>query len=229
MESNLKQRIRQCRPHNMQERLARLNSLKPIIMAFAVLFAFLMILGSTLAWFTAADNKLNEMIKRSADGDFSIVLADDFDPPEPPAPGETFLKTVGAENVGKKPGFVRLLVIPVMIAEDGKTVLPATLGTASTDTVIITDMGNKWIYCPEDGYYYYIDRIDPGMSSQDLFTALELGDPLDSEYKNATLKIEVKCEAAGLENYRSSWWDLSDNAAAGAPWNVIDFALQSAK
>ena len=232
MNLDIKRRIGQCRPHTNKERFERLNSLKPAILAFAILFAIVALLGSTLAWFTAADNKLNEMYRRTQEGDFSIVLVDDFPPDEPPSPGESFFKTVGAQNTGKIPGFVRLLVVPVMLAADGETVLPATIGTADTNTVIIEDMGNKWVYCPEDGYYYYLDRIDPDAPenfAQNLFTELTLGDPLGDEYKDATLKIEVKCEAAGFNNYRSSWWHLADNAAAGSPWVAIDAALQGAK
>ena len=229
MELNLRQRIGQCRPRTNRERLERLNSLRPVILVFAVLFAAVTLLGSTLAWYTAADNELNKMFRRSSEKDFSIILVDDFEPPEPPGPGESFFKTVGAQNTGKIPGFVRLLVLPAVIAADGETVLPATLGEGPGDTVVIVDMGDKWVYCPGDGYYYYLDRIDPGQSAQDLFTELELGNPLGSEYENAGLKIEVKCEAAGLDNYRSSWWNLADNANAGAPWAAIDTALQSAR
>ena len=229
MKFNLKQQIQKCRPHTRKERFAKLNSLKPAILVFAILFAFVTVLGSTLAWFTAADNKLNQVFRRSQDGSFSIILVDEFPPVVPPLPGESFLKTVGAENMGKISGFVRMLVMPVMISADGETVLPATIGTAGTNTVIIEDMGNKWVYCQEDGYYYYLDKIDPGNLSQNLFTELTLGDPLGDEYKNATLKIEVKCEAAGLDNYRSGWWYLADDASAGSPWAAIDAALQGAK
>ena len=230
MKFNLKRKMRQCRPRTNKERLERLNSLKPAILVFAVLFAIVTLLGSTLAWYTAADDKLNEMYLRTQDGNFSISVVDDFTPPDdPPAPGESFLKTVGAKNTGHVPGFARLLVTPCMLAEDGETVLPATMGTAGTNTIVITDMGSKWVYCPEDGYYYYKDKIDPGQSAQNLFTTLQMGAPLGDKYKNATLKIEVKCEAAGLDNYRSSWWEISDSASAGAPWTAIDTALQSAK
>jgi len=233
MKINLLRQMRQCRPHTNKERFERLNSLKPAILTFAILFVVVMLLGSTLAWYTAADNARNKIYRRTQDGNFSIVLVDDFTPPEePPPPGSSFLKKVGAQNTGKVPGFVRLLVVPVMLAADGETVLPATLGTASTNTVIIKDMGNKWVYCPQDGYYYYLNRIDPNAPddfAQNLFTELTLSSTLGDEYKEATLKIEVKCEAAGLDNYRSSWWYLADNVSAGSPWAVIDAALQSAK
>ena len=219
--------LQQCRLP--AEKTRRLKKRKPPFMVFSILFAAVLILGSTLAWYTTADRVNNHLYGRTFDGDFAIVLKDVFPPDDPPEPGETIYKTVGAENVGFKPGFVRLLVLPVMIAANGETVLPATIGLTVTDTIVILDMGSKWVYCPADGYYYYLDVILPGQSAQDLFTELELNSGIGPEYASADLKIEVKCEAAGVNNYRSSWWAIADSIAAPVPWSAIDAALQSKK
>lgn len=200
----------------------RLGKSKTEVILFSVIFAVLMALGSTLAWFTAVDTRTNEM--KAEQYDFNIKAVDVFTEPDTPVnPGDDPVeKIVGAANKGTLPGFVRLLALPVIVASDGVTVLPANMGAQ-----LIADINTtQWKY-GGDGYYYYLDVLEPGEETPPLFTQVQLADTLGDEYKNATFKIEVKCEASGIEkwDYRIGWWG-SENPPADENLAAVDNVLQ---
>lgn len=196
----------------------RLRKRKPVILALCILFALTLTLGITLAWFTSADSLVNRIIRGDLGGSFAITVVDKFTPPtDPPGAGESFVKHVGAKNEGTLPGFVRLLVLPVFVSEDG-TLLPAEFGVH----VIIKDWNttdldpeNDWID-GGDGYFYYKHKLSPNENTDELGTNLfenvSLPETIPEGYENATLKIEVKCEAVGIDkwDYRMGWWGDAD-------------------
>jgi hypothetical protein len=136
---------------------------------------------------------------------------------------------VGAVNTKTVPAFVRLVVEPRIVMADGKTVLPAALGTQ----VMISDLNTTdWRY-GNDGFYYYLHILQPGQSTdaigQNLFNAVHFSTTgLPAEYAGAQLKIEVKCEAvrAVRWDYRLFWWG-SDSAPVGNPLQGIDTLLSN--
>ena len=220
-----------------QYRVLRLNKCKPLILAFSLIFAFVVMTGSTLAWFISIDSSVNNL-QAPPDEKFSVSVVDVFNPT--PRPDKTYSKRVGAANLSEKPAFVRILVMPSFLAADGSTVLPATFGTH----VMLEDLnlaawngagwiGGDWAY-GGDGYFYYL-HVLPGNTStdisglnQNLFNAVKVADNLPAEYKNAHLRIEVKCEAVNTKkwNYRSGWWG-KDTAPASPPLSDIDAVLSA--
>jgi hypothetical protein len=208
-----------------------------LLLCFSALFAFLVVTGSTLAWFISVDSMVNNLHSPPAKG-FSAALVDVFNPS--PQQGKTYTKRVGAVNQEGKPAFVRLLVIPTFVAADGETVLPAEFGTHVTLTGanLATWSGSKWSGGDwadgGDGYYYYL-HILPGNTStdigglnQNLFNSVQVSSSLPAEYKNANLRIEVKCEAVGIEKwqYRTGWWGR-DTAPANQVLSRIDTVLSA--
>jgi len=198
----------------VQSRLYTLGSL--------LLLAVLLTLGVTLAarsWYSIQTTILNFFNGFRHDQAFFVELVDEF--PEvtvPPMPGEQVPKSVGAENRGEIDAFVRLLVLPVLVASDG-TLLPAKLGpTSDPDAHIIALDLNEfdgttgdWRY-GGDGYWYYLHKLGPGENTdtlgKNLFNTVMLSPTLDDKYKNAQLVIEVKMEAVetSRKNYRVGWW-----------------------
>jgi len=188
-----------------------LHKNKRIILLFCVLFALAVLLGSTYSWFTSADSNTN-ILYTDPMKDFKITVVDVFDD-TPQIPGDTWNKRVGAVNHAENPGFVRLLVIPTIVAADGETVLPAEFGTHVTiEDLNIID----WIY-GEDGYYYYTHVLLSGESTdtmspkKNLFNTVKVSSSLPAEYEDAHLKIEIKCEAVGIKqwDYRMGWWGIA--------------------
>jgi len=217
-----------------KEFLRRLRRAKPLIFVGCILLAVLLLLGSTLAWFTAADTVLNPIRREEPEKNFEVVEVDVF------PPGQDYSKVVekrvGAQNIGELPAFVRVLVLPVFIAQDG-SLLPAVLGKAGDPgvNVIVTDFnlatwntatnqweGGEWAL-GGDGYYYYLNRLDPETSTdiadlnKNLFSHLQLVTPIPAGYGDAMLVIEVKCEAVEPMNYREAWWGMDANAAPASP------------
>ncbi|MDR0530977.1 MAG: hypothetical protein LBG83_02800 [Oscillospiraceae bacterium] len=220
----MKQRLKQF----VAERQVRV--LKPYVLPFAILLSLVVLLGTTLAWFTASDNMLNPM-KNPPKGNFGVDLVDVFTPPEPndpplePGVGNSVDKRVGAYNTQTVDAFVRLLVIPVFVTSDG-TLLPAEFGK---EVIIVSENTTDWAYCAYDGYYYYKDILPAGKSTdvgslnKNLFNKVYVAAGLPDEYDGATLKIEVKCEAVDTVryHYREGWWALPPLNGANAPYNAL--------
>ena len=202
----------------------RLRMLKPLVLVFSVVLSVFIVLGSTMAWFTAGDTMRNP-IKTPLQG-FLIELVDVFTRPPKVVIGEHIPKVVGAVNKDTKPGFVRILVLPVFMTPDG-TLLPAEFGVHVDADWNLADWKSGG-----DGHYYYLHRLEGGQSTdtmspkRNLFTEVWVLPGLPAEYKNATLRIEVKLEAVGIEKweYRLGWWG-SAAAPAGPQLAVIDAAL----
>ena len=179
---------------------------RPLLLLIpTIIVSMLLVAGSTLAWYINTDGVRNDFPGSKLT--FNIEVIDVFTPPTtPPLPGESFPKTVSATNTGEIPGFVRILVEPIIFADDsdGATPLPAEIGVQVKLDINLTD----WIL-GEDGYYYYLGLLGPGKTAPSLFTTVELANPLGLEYQNATLKIEVKVEGVDYYkwNYRNAWWE----------------------
>ena len=219
---------------NKKELRRRVNRAKPLIFVSCFLIAVLMLLGSTLAWFTAADEVLNPVRREELSKNFEVVEVDVFPPNQDY--NNIVEKRVGTQNIGDLPAFVRIMVLPVFKASDG-SLLPAVLGQAGDPgvNVIVTDFnlatwntttlqweGGDWAL-GGDGYYYYLNRLDPDTSTdigdldKNLFNHLRLVMPTPAGYSNATLIIEVKCEAVEPKHYREAWWGMIGNTVPASP------------
>ena len=192
----------------------KLRKLKPVIFVFSLVYAIGMLLGSTFSWFTSSDDRINEF--RNNMPVFSAQVVDVFDPANPWKTGDN--KEVSAVNTGEKDAFVRIMVLPVIM--NGSTPLQARIGEEIEITFLdiynsVSNPTGKWVD-GNDGYYYYLDVLEPGETAQPyLFKKVELKSGLPTEYDDATLKIEVKMEAVGIDayEYRKAWWN--DETATG--------------
>jgi hypothetical protein len=209
-----------CRKGALHMRRTPKNGWLIILPLSAVLSIALMLTG-TFAWLKASDSVNNQF--KLPQFQFDIPAVDIFAPPvNPMNPGDDPVeKWVGAVNNGDLPGFVRLLAFPAIVASDGLTALPAYFGAE-----IIADLNTTDWADGGDGYYYYLNKLPAGQSAPNLFTGIRLAAGLDNSYKDASLTIEIKCEAIDTKkwNYRIGWWG-SDTVPSGA-LAAVDQVLQ---
>jgi len=210
------------RSANIRDILRRLHRQRPLVMLLAVVLGAVLILSATFAWFTQSDIVKNEL--KTQQILFRFEIAEDFKVPDRVDPGDQIGKVIDVKNTGDKPGFVRLLVLPEIVSENGE-LLEATPGVTFTydlNTTYWTDGG--------DGYYYYRGKLDPGQTTTEpLFTTVTMTSGLGSEYNNAKMKIEVKLEAAQTvrAKYREAWWHNGDVAPSSPALISIDDALKA--
>ena len=199
--------------------MPRLRSQYPLILVMSIIVALVNLLGTTFAWFIQADNVKN--VIESKEVQFSHRIDEDFEKPTLVDPGQTVEKAVRAENTGTEPGFVRLLVLTEIISKDGIP-LPADSSALTYNDVNTA----KWVKV--DGWWYYLDVLEPGDVTPNLFSGVTLSASLDDEYQNAGMKIEVKMEASDIKkwSYRAGWWPQHpSNAAPPAPFDAVDSVL----
>ena len=203
---------------------------RSFIFVLVVSISLLLVLGNAYAWFAQTDNVKN--VLKSPDLGFSFEIDEVFVPPTTVTPGQTVQKEVNVKNTGDESGFVRVLVLAEIISAEGK-VLEAIPGTTFTfDGLNVTDWapGYTKIWADGgDGYYYYLAKLAPGMSTaQPLFSSVTLADDLSPEYAGATMKIEVKVEASETNRakYRDGWWGNGDTPPGTQDLKRIDTVLE---
>ena len=196
--------------------MKRLRRQYPLLLIMALLVASLNLFGSTFSWFTQSDQVDN--VLKTRDLLFSFRVDEDFQEPSAVIPGQKVEKAVRAENNGDLPGFVRLLALTEIISKDG-TPLPADPSVIKFEDV----NEEQWLFV--DGWWYYLDVLEPGEKTPSIFSGVTFAGPLPDEYKNAGMKIEVKLEAVDIYqwSYREGWW--SSGAAPAAPFDEIDNIL----
>ena len=84
---------------------------KGALIAFALLFSFLVTIGSTFSWVTSSDQKVNEF--RGEMG-LKAIIVEDFTQRSKWKPGESVAKTVSVCNDGISPSFVRISFEEIM-------------------------------------------------------------------------------------------------------------------
>ena len=78
---------------------------KGTLIAFALLYSFLVMLGSTFSWVTSSDQKANEF---TGEMGLNAVIVEDFAQQNQWQPGDSVTKTVSVCNDGISPGFARI-------------------------------------------------------------------------------------------------------------------------
>lgn len=164
-----------------------------ILSVLAILVAILA--ANTLAYFTA-DTKAHNVI---TSGGVSIELnewanearIEKFEDKTGVMPGAEVTKIVEIENTGTGTAWVRVQVVLDVYAEGGKEQLPP-------DPVTLDFNETDWKYF--DGYYYYNYPLDPGETTEPLFTSVAFDDQMGNEYQNSTAHVAVNAYAVQSAN-----------------------------
>ena len=174
---------------------------KNLLIGSALVLAALLVVGGTMAWFTAAADPVPNKFTA---GTVKIVLHDYFptDGIENVNPGDKYDKIVYVENTGTKAVYVRVKLTPAWTK--GESSLPLQVGGVNMATFPIVD--DRWV--PDGDWYYFKDPLAPGHSTGYLINKVEFaGGAMTNDYQGATFTLTVEAEAvqASHEAYKDEW------------------------
>ncbi|MBR2012855.1 MAG: hypothetical protein IJ995_01385 [Clostridia bacterium] len=118
-------------------------------------------------------------------------------------PGDVVSKKVSIESDCVHPFYLRVKMVYGIDAQE----------LSSEDCFKLNINKDHWV--PHDGWYYYTDIVDPGETTPDVFSHVEIvGSEVDNSYIGKTLILTVKAQAVQSENnpitdgntYTASGW-----------------------
>lgn len=107
-------------------------------------------------------------------------------------PGLEVTKIVEVENTGASAAWIRVLLEMTVTAADGETELSADLVELDYNT-------EKWTL-GDDGYWYYNEALEPGDTTEPLFTTVTFAAEMGNEYQESTCVIDITAQAVQSAN-----------------------------
>ena len=107
-------------------------------------------------------------------------------------PGTKVTKIVEVKNTGTGAAFLRLYVEKNVYGADQKPM--------KSDPVSLDFDNEEWTYSESEGYYYYNRPLEPGKTTEPLFTAVTFAAEMGNEYQNATAHVKVSAYAVQSAN-----------------------------
>lgn len=159
---------------------------RSIMLGSVVILAVLLVVGGTMAWFTAESEPITNTFIA---GTVEINLVDEFDEEEASNvnPGDIYEKIVYVENIGSKRAFIRIQLTPEFDPQ-----LPI-------EGIVDYPILNGWI--EHDGWYYYPFEVEPEESTPNLIEeVIFAGAEMDNQYQGATFNLTVVAEAIQVTN-----------------------------
>ena len=165
-----------------------------IVSVLAILVA--VTAAGTLAYFTDTDTAHNVITT----GNVKIELkewADEactqpFQDKTGVMPGTKVTKIVEVKNTGTGAAFLRLYVEKNVYGADQKPM--------KSDPVSLDFDNRNWTYSESEGYYYYNRPLEPGKTTEPLFTTVTFDPLMGNEYQNATAHVKVIAYAVQSAN-----------------------------
>lgn len=119
-------------------------------------------------------------------------------------PGTDVSKIVKVKNVGAQPSWIRISVEKSIILADGVV--------GNVDLSLMTyDLNTKY-WIEKDGYYYYKGVLNPGETTEPLFTKVIFAPNMSNMYQQSKATIEINAQATQAANNGSTVFE-----AAGWP------------
>lgn len=176
---------------------------KKVLLISVAASVIALVASGTLAYFTADDVAHNIITSGGVD----IELVEKTELPDGTMaefpeegvsgvmPGTVVSKIVTVENTGASQAWIRVKVDAYIVSEDGKE-LPDTLEDGSP--VMSFEISKKWV--EKDGYYYYVDPVSPGSSTDVLMNEVVFDLLMGNEYQKCTANLIVSAEAVQTAN-----------------------------
>lgn len=191
--------------------------MKEKLSVVAILAIFLAILAAgTWAYFTASEQVHNVITTGSVD----ITLHEwaDEDKTEPfedltgIMPGRQVTKIPEVENSGENPVFVRVKLTKAIIKAEG-----AVEGETELDKVHLDINTTDW--AEQDGFYYYKKVLQPGKTTEPLFTTVTFDTEMGNQYQGSTVTVDIEAQAVqfannGTDPLTAKGWPALEGGAA---------------
>lgn len=166
---------------------------KLLILSLLVILAALTAAG-TLAYYTDSARTHNVITSGKVNIDL-LEWADEartkpFKDKQGVMPGTKVTKIVEVKNTGTGAAFLRLYV--------EKNVYGADEERKDSELVSLNFNDTDWTY--SDGYYYYNRPLEPGKTTEPLFTTVTFDPLMGNEYQNATAHVKVIAYAVQSAN-----------------------------
>ena len=185
---------------------------KTLFMIAIAALVLAILAGGTAAYYTLDDVAHN--IITTADGLHGKIVEEDgegnpFEDVEGAMPGDEIGKVVYIKNTGETPYFVRIKVTKSIELAEG------VVGTANPDYVTIMTDGKegfntaKWTQ--KGDFWYYNGIVEPGKSTEPLFTDVKLSGDMDNMYAKCQAKVDVSAQMVQSANN-------GDSALNAAGW-----------
>lgn len=160
--------------------------------------------AGTLAYFTAEDRAHNVITTGNVEVELQ-ELTDQLDDQGNPVPfekvddvmpGAEVSKIAQVKNTGSNPAWVRVEVDKAIVLAEGVD------GEPDAELVVLDYNTGNWT--ESEGYYYYNDALEPGETTEPLFTTVTFSGDMDNLYKDSTVEIDVQVSAVQSENNGTS-------------------------
>lgn len=107
-------------------------------------------------------------------------------------PGTKVTKIVEVKNTGTGAAFLRLYVEKSVYGADQKPM--------KSDPVSLNFDNRNWTYSESEGYFYYNRPLEPGKTTEPLFTTVTFDPLMGNEYQNASAHVKVIAYAVQSAN-----------------------------
>lgn len=183
---------------------------KNLLIGSALVLAALLVVGGTMAWFTAAaDPIINTFTAGTVEIELHDVQMDNGEEllfPENGIgkvnPGDEYEKIVYVENTGTKAIYVRVKLTPAWTK--GESSLPLQVG--SVDMATFPLLNNGWVL-HTDGWYYYTeplagagDNVANAVTTHLIEKVKFAGAAMTNDYQDATFTLTVEAQAIQASN-----------------------------
>lgn len=121
-------------------------------------------------------------------------------------PGQSVSKVVEIKNVGGQAAWVRIALDKAISLVDSSETPDVALVSYDIDT-------EHWTL--QDGYYYYNEALQPGETTQPLFTEVRFSADMGNAYQGSTVTVRVDAQATQVANNGESVFE-----AAGWPEEI---------
>lgn len=181
---------------------------KLTVLAVAALIIALLA-GGSVAYFTAESQVIHNVIttggvevevveKAIVDGEEK-----DFEDVTGVTPGTDVSKIVTMKNTGPNPAYIRMKVDVAVELAQGVSGEP--------DLSLVGIDYNTADWTMKDGYWYYNKALEPGKSTEPLFTTVSFDPKMGNLYQSSTLTVTVAAQAVQTANN-------TDSALTAAGW-----------
>ena len=180
---------------------------KNLLIGSALVLAALLVVGGTMAWFTAAARPVTntfiagtvEIELHDEDGQGAVFSPNGITNVNP---GDEYGKVVYVENTGSKAVYVRVKLSPAWT----KRTAPLPLQVEGVDMATFPIVGTDWVL-HTDGYYYYKNPLagaaagEPNPVTTHLIEkVIFAGAAMTNDYQGATFTLKVEAEAIQASN-----------------------------